>query len=78
MYSLLHLERHPISMKNLKSHWSLLNGTWQKRPRKQENRLGFEIEQMKLQMYSLLHLGRPSFSISNLNRIGPFSTERGE
>jgi len=32
------------------SHWSLFDGTWQKRPRKLENRLRFEIEEMTLQM----------------------------
>jgi len=32
------------------SHWSLFNGTWQKRPRELENRLRSEIEEMTLQM----------------------------
>ena len=32
------------------SHWSLFNGTWQKRPRELENRLRFEKEEMTLQM----------------------------
>ena len=32
------------------SRWSLFNGTWQKRPRELENRLSFEIRDMKLQM----------------------------
>ena len=32
------------------SHWSLFNGTWQKRPRELDHRLRFEIEDMTLQM----------------------------
>jgi len=32
------------------SYWSLFNGTWQKRPRELDYRLGFEIEEMMLQM----------------------------
>jgi len=32
------------------SHWSLFNGTWQKRPRELDHRLREEIEEMALQM----------------------------
>ena len=32
------------------SHWSLFNGTWQKRPRELDHRLRDEIEEMTLQM----------------------------
>ena len=32
------------------SPWSLLNGTWQKRPRELDYQLRFEIEEMTLQM----------------------------
>jgi len=32
------------------SHWSLSNGTWQKRRRKLDNRWVFEIGEMTLQM----------------------------
>ena len=32
------------------SHWSLFNGTWQKRPRELDYRLRFENEEMTLQM----------------------------
>ena len=38
------------------SNWSLLNGTWQKRPRELDSRLGFEIEEMTLQMHSVVYL----------------------
>jgi len=33
------------------SHWSLFNGTWQKRPRELDSPLRFEIEEMSLQMH---------------------------
>jgi len=33
-----------------KSHWSLFDGTWQKRPRELDYRLRFEKEEMTLQM----------------------------
>jgi len=32
------------------SHWSLFNGTWQTRVRELDSRLGFEIQEMTLQM----------------------------
>jgi len=32
------------------SHWSVFNGTWQKRPTKLDHGLRFEIEEMPLQM----------------------------
>jgi len=52
MYSLLHLECHFISISNLESqsHWSLFNGTWQKRPREQDDWLRFGNEEMTLQV----------------------------
>jgi len=31
-------------------HWSIFNGTWQKRPRELEHRLRFKIEEMTFQM----------------------------
>ena len=38
------------------SPWSLFNGTWYKRPREQDYRLRFEIEEMTLQMqWAVLH-----------------------
>jgi len=54
-------QSHPISQPiafgvslnlNLQSqsYWSLFSGTWQKRPRKLEDRMRFEIEEMTLQM----------------------------
>jgi len=38
------------------SHWSLFNGTWQKRPRELDHRLGFEIGEMTLQMQKAVSL----------------------
>jgi len=39
-----------------RSHWSLFNRTWQKRPRELDDRLRFEIEEMTLQMQQAVPL----------------------
>jgi len=43
--------------RNLQSrfHWSLFNGVWQKRNRELDHRLGFQIEEMTLQMQGAVY-----------------------
>ena len=43
------------------SPWSLFNGTWQKRRRKLDHRLSFEIGEMTLQMQQDLYIQKETY-----------------
>jgi len=62
MHTHIYVHAQPIAFGvsfdfNLQSQspWSLFNETWQKRPRKLEHRLRFEIEEMTLQIQQAVH-----------------------